>query len=150
MYTLVLWILLDQGTKVLAQKYLTEGLTLYLIPDVFGLCYLKNYGAAWGMLKHMTWLFVLSAIVFAAAILYIYYFRIPKEKHYQGLRILLTLLLAGAIGNAIDRVFRGFVVDFFYFSLIDFPVFNVADCLITVPIALILIFYRKEVSAWLK
>ena len=74
--------------------------------------------------------------------------RIPEERKYTPLRICYVLLMAGAFGNLIDRVARGYVVDFFYFKLIDFPIFNVADIYVTVTmvllIGLILFYYKEE------
>ena len=75
------------------------------------------------------------------------YGRTPVEKRYLPLRICMIILTAGAIGNFIDRLTRGYVVDFFYFSLIDFPIFNVADIYVTVTfivLVLLIFFYYKD------
>ena len=76
------------------------------------------------------------------------YIRMPKTKLFLPLRKAAVLILAGAIGNFIDRVRYGYVVDFFYFELIDFPIFNVADICVTVPmvaiIVLLLFVYKDE------
>ena len=90
--------------------------------------------------------FIISTIVLFLLVCVIY-IRIPKEKMYLPLRVIAVLFLAGAAGNFIDRVRQGFVVDFFYFSLINFPIFNVADIYVTTAtIALIvfILFYYKE------
>lgn len=140
---------LDQFTKHLAVTHLKNQPSLELIPGVFELTYLENRGAAWGMLENMQWIFLLVTAVISAIVIYYYVKSIP-EKKYAAFRVLSTVLIAGALGNAIDRVLNGYVVDFFYISLIDFPVFNVADCYVTVSIALFLLIYRKEVAEWIR
>ena len=133
-------ILIDQLSKVWALSALrgTEGIAV--IPNVFELSYLENRGAAFGILQDHQIFFVL--------ILTWIYRRIPQTKKYIPLRISYALIMAGAFGNLIDRVFRGYVVDFFYFKWIDFPVFNVADIYVTVTMILLLIlilfFYKEE------
>ena len=80
-------------------------------------------------------------------IIYLYLMRIPSEKHFGLLNVIAILFFGGAIGNFIDRVMQGYVVDFFYFRLIDFPVFNVADIYVTVAAILLilcLLFYKEE------
>ena len=139
-------ILIDQLSKVWALSTLrgTEGIAV--IPKVFELSYLENRGAAFGILQDRQIFFVLITVVAAVCLTWIY-LRIPQTKKYIPLRISYGLIMAGAFGNLIDRVFRGYVVDFFYFKLIDFPVFNVADIYVTVTMILLLImilFYYKE------
>ena len=75
------------------------------------------------------------------------YYKIPWNKHFVWLKVILVLFVAGAIGNLIDRIFLNYVVDFFYFKLINFPIFNVADIYVTVAAILFIIFclfYYKE------
>lgn len=139
----------DQLTKYLAVLNLKDGPSLVLIPGVFELTYLENQGAAWGMLKNFRWLFLIFTAVACGVLMY-GYVKSLSSKRYRNFRILCVFLLSGAVGNAIDRLFQGYVVDFFYFSLIDFPVFNVADCYVTVSMVLFLILYRKEVLAWIR
>lgn len=139
-------ILVDQLSKVWALSVLqgTEGIAV--IPNVFELSYLENRGAAFGILQNRQIFFVLITVAAAVCLTWIY-LRIPQAKKYIPLRISYVLIMAGAFGNLIDRVFRGYVVDFFYFKLIDFPVFNVADIYVTVTMILLLIlilFYYKE------
>ena len=134
-------ILIDQLSKVWALSALrgTEGIAV--IPNVFELSYLENRGAAFGILQDHQIFFVLITVAWI-------YRRIPQTKKYIPLRISYALIMAGAFGNLIDRVFRGYVVDFFYFKWIDFPVFNVADIYVTVTMILLLIlilfFYKEE------
>jgi signal peptidase II len=82
--------------------------------------------------------------VFVAALYVIW--KLPDEKKFVPLRICITLITAGAAGNLIDRVAQGYVVDFLYFILIDFPIFNVADCYVTVATAVLLILLMKVYS----
>lgn len=139
----------DQFTKYFAVLHLKGKPGVSLVPGVFELSYLENTGAAWGMFGGMKWLFLILTAVVAILIVYSW-IKAPYTGTYTAFRILSSILAAGAIGNALDRVFRGFVVDFFYLSLIDFPVFNVADCFICVPLILILIIYRNEDFSWMK
>ena len=82
------------------------------------------------------------------------FIRLPEGRRFLPLRLVGTLLTAGAIGNMIDRTLNSFVVDFLYFKLIDFPVFNVADCYVTVGAALlavlILFYYKEEELGFIK
>ena len=75
-----------------------------------------------------------------SAVIYIMYrLECTKIKRYKFAQIVLTVLLSGAFGNLIDRCINGYVIDYFYFKLIDFPIFNVADCYVTISVAIILI-----------
>lgn len=144
--SVILLILLDQLTKIWAVVRLKDQPAILLIRGVFELQYLENRGSAFGMMQGARVFFIISTIVLFLLVCVIY-IRIPKEKMYLPLRVIAVLFLAGAAGNFIDRVRQGFVVDFFYFSLINFPIFNVADIYVTTAtIALIvfILFYYKE------
>lgn len=144
--SVILLILLDQLTKIWAVVRLKDQPEISLIRRVFELQYLENRGSAFGMMQGARVFFIISTIVLFLLVCVIY-IRIPKEKMYLPLRVIAVLFLAGAAGNFIDRVRQGFVVDFFYFSLINFPIFNVADIYVTTAtIALIvfILFYYKE------
>lgn len=138
-------VLIDQYTKYLAVTHLKDGPAFVLLDNVFELSYLENRGAAFGLLQNRQIFFVCVAILIFAFILYCYV-RIPKTGRYLPLRLCGIFIVAGAAGNLIDRIRLGYVVDFFYFRLIDFPVFNVADIYVTVSFAvlLILIFFRYK------
>lgn len=139
-------VLLDQYTKYLAVMHLKDGFPFVLIDDVFELTYLENRGAAFGLLQNRQIFFVCVAVLIFAFILYCYV-RIPKTGRYLPLRLCGIFIVAGAAGNLIDRIHLGYVVDFFYFRLIDFPVFNVADIYVTVSFAVLLLlifFWYKE------
>lgn len=136
----------DQFTKYLAVSHLKNGSSIILIKNVFQLHYLENQGAAFGLLQGQKLWFVLSTSIMLVLMVLVH-FRIPSEKKYRWMHLILTLLTAGAIGNLIDRLRLNYVIDFFYFELINFPVFNIADIYVTVGMALLLItilFYYKE------
>lgn len=144
--SVILLILLDQITKFLAVAHLKDQPAILLIRGVFELQYLENRGSAFGMMQGARIFFIIITIVLFILVCAVYA-RIPKEKLYLPLRVTAVLFLAGAAGNFIDRVRQGFVVDFFYFSLIDFPIFNVADIYVTAATAALIIsilFYYKE------
>lgn len=136
----------DLFTKSLAVSSLSDGRHIYIIKGVLEFYYIENRGAAFGIFQNGT--VILSAISAAAVIaLIITYIRIPGDRKYLPLRLIVIFLCAGAAGNLIDRIMLHYVRDFIYFSLIDFPVFNVADIYVTVSVALLIIlilFYYKE------
>ncbi len=120
---------LDQISKALAVVYLKPIATLPLWKDVFHLTYRINYGAAWSLFEDQPWVFMTVSTVAILAIL-VYYFW--DKKLTPAVRYPLAMIVGGGIGNMIDRIFVGYVVDFFDARFINFPVFNVADCFITV------------------
>ena len=140
-----LLVIFDQVTKSLAVTHL-KGQDAFVIWDgVFELRYLENNGAAFGIMQGQKIIFVLFTTI---AIIWVYLKRIPAEKKFRFLDIVCVLLFAGAIGNLIDRIRLNYVVDFLYFVLIDFPIFNVADIYVTVAafgmIFLGLFYYKNE------
>ena len=139
-------IFLDQITKYLAVVHL-KGKEAYVLWDqVFQLEYLENRGAAFGMLQNQQIFFFFSVILISVVVVW-FYLRVPMEKKFLPLRLCAVFFMAGAYGNFIDRLRLGYVIDFFYFKLIDFPVFNVADIYVTVStivFCLLLFFYYKE------
>lgn len=139
-------IALDQWTKTLATRFLKAQSAIPVIKDILELDYVENRGAAFGMLqgRRIYFLVIAAAVFFLFAWLLL---KLPPEKKYRKIHIALSFILAGAVGNTIDRGARGYVVDFIYFKLIDFPVFNVADIFITVMtlwLAVLLLFFFKE------
>lgn len=139
-------IILDQWTKHLAVTKLQGKAPYILINKVFQLCYLENRGAAFGLLQHQRVFFLICALVILLFAIWIYG-KLPNAQRYLPLRICIIGICAGAIGNMIDRVYLGYVVDFFYFNLIDFPIFNVADIYVTVStivLVILILFYYQE------
>ena len=136
----------DQFTKWLAVQHLASGPAFSLWDGVLEFTYSENTGIAWGMLKNSRWIVSVATALMLIAVLYI--LMSGKIRHQKLLTFGTTLVLAGGLGNLIDRVFNGYVVDFIhYYKWFDFPVFNLADCCITVGAILILIaliFFNKE------
>ncbi|MDR3564870.1 MAG: signal peptidase II [Negativicutes bacterium] len=124
---------LDQWAKFSVQSQMTPGMSIPVINDIFHITYVLNPGAAFGILEHQTGFFLLVALTLFIAILY-FYPRIPPG--YRLLRIGLGLQVGGAMGNVVDRVKTGFVVDFLDFRV--WPVFNIADMAIVVGVSLII------------
>lgn len=137
---------LDQYTKYLAVAMLKPIGSYPLWQDVFHLTYVENTGAAFGILRDRRWIFmVLSAVAVVAIIVYLIV-KGSQTPIFAG--IALSLIAAGGIGNMIDRIKVGYVVDFFDFTLIDFAVFNVADSCVTVgSVLMILYMIVSEIKA---
>ncbi len=165
----IILVILDQITKWLAVLNLKGQPSIPIIKDVFELKYLENQSAAFGMdpisLLHKIFnfevfnknpeLFLNVKMIFfviltiALVIFFGYlYIKTPNEKRYRFIDLILIFFTAGAIGNFIDRLVNNFVIDFFYFKLIDFPIFNVADIYVTCSaiamIALGIFYYKDE------
>ena len=120
---------LDQLVKFLVLKNIAPGAHVPFIPHILELTYVENTGAAFSLFEEHTWILALISLVMSlilAAALWKNFFRHPVGK------VTLTLLLAGAVGNLIDRVFRGYVVDMFNVLFMNFAVFNVADICVVV------------------
>ena len=142
-FVMFLLIALDQYTKYLAVVNLKDRPAIPVIEGVFELNYLENRGAAFGMLQNQKVFFIFIACIILVAIFYVL-FKIPKDRKYIWLHILLVLIASGAVGNMIDRVRLEYVVDFLYFVLINFPIFNVADIYVSVAcvlLAVVILFY---------
>lgn len=142
-----LLLLVDQLTKLWAVKILKPIGSIPIIRNVLEIYYVENRGAAFGIMQNKQWFFLIITVVVLAGLIWISG-KIPEEKHFIPLRVCLYFIGAGAVGNMIDRIFRKYVVDFIYFSLINFPVFNVADIYVTVAavllVVLVLFFYQEE------
>ena len=145
----ILLTVLDQATKYLAVLHLSPqegGTDVLLLKGVFRLRYLENRGAAFGIFQGQKTILVVTTVVVLRVLCWLF-FHLPLEKHFSPLRWLIIFILAGAAGNFIDRMCLGYVIDFFYFEFIDFPIFNVADIYVTCSVVLLIIlflFYYKE------
>lgn len=143
---ITLLLLVDQYTKFLAVAYLENTSGIDIIDGIFRLQYLENTGAAFGMMAgHMEFFYIIT-IGIVSVLLYLLY-KLPNEKRYTPLWLCGLTLVAGAVGNFIDRVRLEYVVDFLYFELIDFPIFNVADiyvCVAAIVFVLLILFYYKD------
>lgn len=164
----VLLVFLDQITKWLAVYFLKGKAPVPIIKDVFELQYLENQSAAFGTdpisILHRIFSFdifnqnpqlfltvkMIFFIIITIAIIVLFiiaYIRIPESKRLRYIDYILIFFVSGAIGNFIDRLCNNYVVDFFYFKLIDFPIFNVADIYVTVAalvMVVLLLFYYKD------
>ena len=117
-----------------------------LIRNVFQLEYLENRGAAFGILQNRQEIFCLITILALLGLTFLFV-RMPASPRYRPMSICYVLFMAGALGNFIDRTLQGYVIDFFYFKWINFPIFNVADIYVTRAVILLLVlvlFYYKE------
>lgn len=148
--SVLLLTVLDQASKYLADLTLNPangGTDVLIWNGVFRLRYLENRGAAFGMMQGQKTILAISTILIFLVLCWVFY-RLPVEAHFCALRWLITFILAGALGNFIDRMRFGYVIDFFYFELIDFPIFNVADiyvtCSVVIFLVLFLFFYTEE------
>ena len=121
----------DQFTKYLAIVHLKNKPAIILIDGVLELRYLENTGSAFGMFKNQKLLLLTVGFIFLAVILF-FLFKLPGDKKFYAVHIALSAIVAGGIGNMLDRFRFDYVVDFIYFALIDFPIFNAADCYIVV------------------
>jgi len=161
-------IVIDQLTKMLAVAFLKDKPAIPIIKDVFELKYLENTSAAFGMdpisFLHkifqfeiftnnpslyldvrMGFFYILTIVMICLLILF--YMRIPNEKRFQYMDWITLFMIAGAFGNFIDRIIQQYVVDFLYFKLINFPIFNVADIYVTCAAFALLVlgfFYYKD------
>ena len=142
----IILIALDQWTKHLAVLRLEGQSPIVLWDGVFELHYLENRGAAFGILQGQKAVFLVCTLLILILIVF-FYNRLPAGKRFFMMRLVAVFLAAGAVGNLIDRMRYSYVVDFLYFKLIDFPVFNVADCYVTVGavlLAVLILFVYKE------
>lgn len=139
-------VVLDQYTKYLAVIHLKDKPAYPIINGVLELNYLENKGAAFGMLQNQKAFFIFVAVVILSVIGYVL-LKAPDKKKYRKMHILLSLIAAGAIGNMIDRIRLNYVIDFIYFVLINFPIFNMADIYVTIStvvLVILLLFVYKE------
>lgn len=119
------------------------GNDIVLIKDVFSLTYAENTGAAFSIFQNGRIFFIIVTLLLVAGAIFALAKRYFKSRWAQAA---LYLIIAGGIGNVIDRIFRGFVVDYFYFKLINFAVFNLADSCVVVGailLAIIILFEKK-------
>lgn len=136
----------DRFTKWLAVENLRDKPDFIMAEGVLRLHYLENRGAAFGMLQNSQILFTILTLVFLAVIVW-YFIKVPADKKYRPVNICLSFLAAGALGNFIDRLANQYVVDFIYFEVINFPIFNVADIYVSLSVivlVLLIVFRYKD------
>jgi signal peptidase II len=148
---LILFIILvgiDQASKFWVRTNLmgVGKKPIIIIPDVLNLQFHSNTGAVWGIFNDKVIYLALFTFVVLSGIVFLY-FKIPNSKKHKVLKTIAVFIMAGAVGNLIDRIFLGYVTDFIYFEIINFPLFNFADSCLTVSSILLLIlalFYFKD------
>lgn len=138
-----LFLIVDIVVKLIIENILVLNNSIKIIDNFFYLTYVRNIGAAWSILSgKVNFLIIFSLIIIIFLFIYLY-----KKKEYSKLEELgYSLLLAGAIGNLIDRIFYGYVIDYldFYIFNYDFPIFNIADSCIVIGIMLLFISSWRE------
>lgn len=134
----LLSVLCDIVSKYLVVQLLVPlGRSVTIIPGVLDFTFVKNYGAAFGMMSNSRWIFMSVSVVFIFVLIYVLKQSYSKSKLYN---VSLAMLLGGGIGNMIDRIFVGYVVDFIEVTFVDFAVFNIADSCITIGAALFAVY----------
>ena len=139
-------VVIDQVTKYLTVQNIELGQVVEFIPDFVSLTYIRNTGAAFSILEGQMWFFyIVTTVVIGVLIYYMY----TEAKNDRVLGILLSLILAGAIGNFIDRLMLLYVVDMIKLEFMDFAIFNVADSYLTVGVILLFIYtiYQERKGA---
>lgn len=142
---IILLIAVDQITKLLISSNFDVGESIHVINGLLDFTYVQNRGAAFGLFANQRWVFLILTTVLMAAIITVWFK--GYITHITG-KISAVLLVAGGIGNMIDRLFLGYVVDFIDISpLFNFAVFNVADCCVTIGVvfvAVYILFFMDE------
>lgn len=138
-------VIIDQLTKYLTVQNIDLYEIVEVIPNVVSLTYIRNTGAAFSILEGQMWLFYIVTIVVVAVLLYYMY---TEARDNKVLGTLLAVVLAGAIGNFIDRLFLQYVIDMIKLEFIDFAIFNVADSYLTVGVILLVLYtiYEETVA----
>lgn len=128
----------DQIIKYFVVSGMSVGETAFSVLNIFDITYLQNKGAAFSILSgRLSLLSLISAAFCVGAVIY----WIRKKPGHPLLKTAIVMMFSGALGNGIDRIFRGFVVDYISASFINFPVFNLADICITVGAALLAVYF---------
>jgi len=134
-------IMIDQIVKLLIRTKMKLNTSIPIIPDIFNLTYTENKGAAFSILQNTQILLIIVGLVF----LYLLDYYIKKEKKFSKLSIIsLGLIIGGIVGNLVDRILLHAVVDYLDFTLINFPIFNIADSCITIGVIIFMISTIKE------
>lgn len=138
-------VIIDQFTKYLAVVNLQGKASFYIIGDFLRFSYVENRGAAFGMLQNQRVFFIVATIILSLVLIYMIWF---SKRITKTAKLTLSLVFGGAIGNFIDRLRLGYVVDFIdvrFGSVYNFPVFNIADsCLVVgITILIFLILFNK-------
>lgn len=139
-FAVILLIITDQITKIASVSLLKPIGSVDIIKNVLSLTYVENRGAAFGILQNQRWIFIVFTIAIIALIIGYSLKYKPSSKIYNTS---VVLIIAGGVGNLIDRVFRGFVVDMIEVTFINYPVFNFADCCVVIGAMLFALYILK-------
>lgn len=142
----IILVIIDQVTKYLTVQNIALGEVVEFIPKLISLTYIRNTGAAFSILEGQMWFFYIVTIIVVIGLIYYMY---TEARNDRILGVLLALILAGAIGNFIDRLTLQYVVDMIKLEFMDFAIFNVADSYLTVGVILLFIytFYQERKGA---
>lgn len=142
---LVLFLFIDQITKFIVSTNLNIYEPIVLIKNFFNITYAQNTGAAWSIFEGKTIVLTIVSFVVSCAMIY---WLFKNKNETKIVRFSVLLMLSGAIGNFIDRLLLGYVIDFldFYIFGYDFPIFNIADSLLCIGVGILLLstFFEKE------
>lgn len=142
---LILLNALDRFAKF-AAMYFCENENFVIIKDILEITYIQNTGGALGILNNQRFFFIFISVLFICLIIF-FMLAMPNERKFHSLHIWLSFILAGTIGNAMDRIIYGYVIDIIYISKINFPVFNLSDIFMslgTIFLVIIVLFKLKE------
>ena len=135
--SVILLVVIDQITKLLTLSHIKPVGTMEIVKNILSFTYVENRGAAFGILQDARWVFIAVTVVIIALFIAYTLKKKPESKLYY---VAASLITSGGIGNLIDRMFRGFVVDMIEVKFIDYPVFNFADCCVVVGSILLCLF----------
>ena len=133
-------VLLDQLMKIFIQQNVPLNISYEVLPGILSVGHVRNYGAAWSMFLGQRWTLIIISII--ALVIFGYYFK--KLYHNWGYGLGFSLVIGGTLGNLIDRLFSGYVVDMFELNFINFQVFNIADCALTIGVIIIVLTMLKD------
>lgn len=134
---LALLVIIDQLIKIIMEVWLKPVSHCGVVNGFFGFTYLQNRGAAFGVMQNGTVvLSIITAVVIAVGLYFLLSKRIKSKVEYVSI----GLIISGGLGNLIDRIFRGYVVDFIDVEFMNFPIFNFADCLVTVGAGILIVY----------
>lgn len=143
----ILLIAIDQVSKLWVRTNLINNAPIVIIPKkILNLQYNTNNGAVWGLMGGKVDFLKIFTFIVLLLILF-FYTKVPQGKKFNALKVILVFIMAGAVGNLIDRIHLNYVVDFIYVEIINFPLFNFADMCLTVSsilLFLLAIFYYKD------
>lgn len=138
----ILIVALDQISKVLTTRLFALGEVKTIIPEILSFTYVKNEGAAFGILQGARVFFLIMTIIVFFGVLY---YIIKTHPHSRLEKWALAFMAGGAAGNFIDRLFLGYVRDFLLVEFIEFPVFNIADCFVCIGAGLYILYAFSDI-----